>query len=74
MIRTPTHAAAPDVIDEARWPGIGTAAGSPLRAAVARALFTSAVARLPLQVRLRDGHGRGTDGRVLGIGGPEAPR
>jgi hypothetical protein len=71
MTRTTTYAAAPDVINEARWPGIGTAAGSPLRAAVARALFTTAVARLPLRVHLPDG--RRPDGRMLGIGGPDAP-
>ena len=79
MTRTITYAAVPDVIDEARWPGIGSVAGSPLRAAVARALFTSAVARLPLRVRLRaaagPGGGRdaGPDGRVLGTGGPGSP-
>jgi cyclopropane-fatty-acyl-phospholipid synthase len=70
MTHTTTYPAAPDVIDEARWPGIGMVAGSPLRTAVARALFTSAVARLPLQVRLREGRGHG---RVLGTGGPDAP-
>ena len=42
------------------------AAGSPGRAAVARALFTTAVARLPLRVRL-------PDGRLAGHGGPDAP-
>jgi cyclopropane-fatty-acyl-phospholipid synthase len=79
MTRTAIYAAEPDVIDEARWPGIGTAAGSPLRAAVARALFTTAAARLPLRVRLREGRGpdvRGQGrghGRVLGTGGPGAP-
>jgi cyclopropane-fatty-acyl-phospholipid synthase len=53
-------------IDPDRWPDIAVAAGSPVRAAVARALFTAAVARLPLRVRL-------ADGRVFGAGGPGTP-
>jgi len=53
-------------IDPDRWPDIAVAAGSPVRAAVARALFTRAVARLPLRVRL-------PDGSASGAGGPDAP-
>jgi len=51
-----------------RWPALRgrPAPGSPARAAVARALFTAAVARLPLRVRR-------PDGRPLGAGGPDAP-
>jgi cyclopropane-fatty-acyl-phospholipid synthase len=49
-----------------RWPDVAVAAGSPARAAVARALFTTAVARLPLRVKL-------PDGRLLGAGAPSAP-
>ncbi len=53
-------------LDADRWPDVAVAAGSPLRTAVARALFNTAVARLPLQVRL-------PDGRLSGAGGPAAP-
>ncbi len=53
-------------LDADRWPDVAVAAGSPLRTAVARALFNTAVARLPLQVRL-------PDGRLFGAGGPAAP-
>jgi cyclopropane-fatty-acyl-phospholipid synthase len=53
-------------INPARWPDVAAATGSPARTAVARALFGSAVARLPLRVRL-------PDGRVFGAGGPDAP-
>jgi cyclopropane-fatty-acyl-phospholipid synthase len=42
------------------------AAGSPVRAAVARNVFTSAVDRLPLRVRF-------PDGRTIGGGGADAP-
>jgi cyclopropane-fatty-acyl-phospholipid synthase len=59
-------AAAHWTIDPDRWPDVAVAAGSPVRAAVARALFTTAVARLPLRVRL-------PDGRVAGQGGPDSP-
>jgi len=48
---TPPEAA----IDAERWPDVAVAAGSPVRAAVARALFTNAVIRLPLRVKLPDG-------------------
>jgi cyclopropane-fatty-acyl-phospholipid synthase len=49
------------------------AAGSLVRAAVARALFTSAVARLPLRVRLPDGQVFGAGGPGVSAGGPDAP-
>jgi cyclopropane-fatty-acyl-phospholipid synthase len=55
-----------DPVDQDRWPDVAVAAGSPARAAIARALFTAAVARLPLRVRM-------PDGRFLGAGGPDAP-
>ncbi len=58
--------AAPGGVDGDRWPDVAVAAGSPLRAAVARALFTRAVIRLPVRVQL-------PDGRVLGAGPPGAP-
>ncbi len=53
-------------INPVRWPDVAVAAGSPGRAAAARALFTTAVARLPLRVRF-------PDGRLAGHGGPDAP-
>jgi len=53
-------------VDASRWPDVAVAAGSPARAAVARAVFTRAVGRLPLRVCL-------PDGRVFGAGGPDAP-
>ena len=64
MTSTSTQHAAP--LDADRWPDVAVAAGSPVRAAVARALFTTAVARLPLRVRL-------PDGRLFGAGAPAAP-
>jgi cyclopropane-fatty-acyl-phospholipid synthase len=53
-------------IDAERWPDVAVAAGSPVRAAVARNVFTSAVTRLPLRVRF-------PSGQVIGGGGPDAP-
>ena len=57
-------------VDAERWPDIAVADGSPVRAAVARVLFTRAVAALPLRVRF-------PDGRLLGAAGdeqrPDAP-
>ena len=50
--RTSTHP--PSTVDPARWPDVAAAAGSPARAAVARAVFGTAVARLPVRVRLAD--------------------
>jgi len=61
---TSTQHAVP--LDADRWPDVAVAAGSPARAAVARSLFTTAVARLPLRVRL-------PDGRLFGAGAPAAP-
>ncbi len=65
MTMSMQHTAPPEV-DAGRWPDVATAGGSPVRAAVARALFTRAVARLPLLVRY-------PDGRLLGAGLPGAP-
>jgi cyclopropane-fatty-acyl-phospholipid synthase len=53
-------------IDADRWPDVAVAAGSPVRTAVARNVFTSAVARLPLQVRF-------PSGQIIGGGGPDTP-
>jgi cyclopropane-fatty-acyl-phospholipid synthase len=57
-------------VDAERWPDVAVADDSPVRAAVARVLFTRAVAALPLRVRF-------PDGRLLGAGGneqsPDAP-
>ena len=64
MTSTSTQHAVP--LDADRWPDVATAAGSPVRAAVARALFNTAVARLPLRVRL-------PDGRLFGAGAPATP-
>jgi cyclopropane-fatty-acyl-phospholipid synthase len=68
---TSTQPAAPWSIDPGRWPDVAVAAGSPARAAVARALFTAAAARLPLRVRVPDG--RLPRHRILGVGGPATP-
>jgi cyclopropane-fatty-acyl-phospholipid synthase len=51
-------------VDAERWPDVAVADGSPVRAAVARVLFTRAVAALPLRVRF-------PDGRLLGAAGAE---
>jgi cyclopropane-fatty-acyl-phospholipid synthase len=56
----------PRTVDPGRWPDVAVAAGSPARAAVARALFGAAVARLPLRVRL-------PDGSLHGVGGAATP-
>ena len=64
MTSTSTQHAVP--LDADRWPDVATGTGSPVRAAVARALFNAAVARLPLRVRL-------PDGRLFGAGAPAAP-
>jgi cyclopropane-fatty-acyl-phospholipid synthase len=53
-------------VDAGRWPDVAVAEGSPARATVARALFTRAVAALPLRVRF-------PDGRLLGAGTQAAP-
>ena len=50
-------------VDAERWPGLAVPEGSAARTAVARALFTRAVAMLPIIVRF-------PDGRLLGAGSP----
>jgi protein-S-isoprenylcysteine O-methyltransferase Ste14 len=76
-----TQPAEPWTIDADRWPDVAAAAGPAARAAVARALFTTAVARLPLRVKLPDGRLQRRQvqrhqiqrHQVLGAGGPAAP-
>ena len=63
---TSTSICQPETIDSGRWPDVAVAVGSPGRAAVARALFGTAVIRLPVRVRLPDGTSHGA-------GGPAAP-
>ena len=53
-------------IDRSRWPDVATVPGSGVRARVAGALFSRAVAGLPLRVLL-------PDGRSLGAGGLDSP-
>ena len=53
-------------VDADRWPDVAVAAGSPVRAAVARALFARAVATLPIGVRF-------PGERLLGEGPAGAP-
>ena len=53
-------------IDADRWPDVAVAAGSPVRAAIARALFSNAVTRLPIRIAT-------PDGKMHGGGGPDAP-
>jgi cyclopropane-fatty-acyl-phospholipid synthase len=53
-------------VDPGRWPDIAQLPGSAGRAVIARALFTAAVRRLPVRVRL-------PDGRTLGAGSSAAP-
>ena len=64
--RTRNQSTAPWTADPERWPDVAAAAGSPARAAVARAVFGLAVARLPVRVHL-------PDGTFHGAGGPDAP-
>ncbi len=52
--------------DPARWPGVVHVPRSPARAAIARAVFARAIARLPVRVRL-------PGGRMAGGGGPGTP-
>jgi cyclopropane-fatty-acyl-phospholipid synthase len=66
MTSTSTQRITSRAIDQDRWPDVAVATGSPVRAAVARALFTTVAARLPLRVCL-------PDGRAFGAGGPDAP-
>ena len=51
MTSISTQPAEPWTIDTGRWPDVAGAAGSAARAAVARTLFTAAVARLPRPCR-----------------------
>ncbi len=66
MTSISTRPAAFQTIDAGRWPDVATAAGRPVRAAIARALFNAGVAKLPLLVRL-------PDGRLIGAGAPADP-
>ncbi len=61
-----TQHAAGWTADPGRWPDVAAKPGSPVRAAVARALFSAAVRRLPVRVRL-------PDGRTIGAGSAAAP-
>jgi cyclopropane-fatty-acyl-phospholipid synthase len=61
-----TQHATPRSIDASRWPDVASAAGRPLRASIARVLFTAGVAKLPLRVRF-------PDGRLIGAGTTEDP-
>ena len=69
---TSTQHAPRCAVDPGRWPAVAVAEGSPLRAALARALFTRAVARLPVRVRLPDGQLLGA-GAAGGPGAAESP-
>ena len=66
MTTVSTQHATPRTIDAARWPDVAAAAGSSVRAAIARALFTAGVAKLPLRVRF-------PDGRLTGAGTTDDP-
>ena len=55
-----------DPADVLRWPDVVAQPHRPIRAAVARVLFTRAVAKLAVRIELPDGH-------VLGAGGTDAP-
>ncbi|GAA3179441.1 cyclopropane-fatty-acyl-phospholipid synthase family protein [Blastococcus jejuensis] len=52
--------------DAAHWPGLATPPSAPVHARIAAAVFTRAVATLPVRVIF-------PDGRVLGSGGKDAP-
>ena len=66
MTSISTQHAVPAAIDAARWPDVAAATGSPVRAYIARALFSAGVAKLPLRVRF-------PDGKLIGGGSPAAP-
>jgi cyclopropane-fatty-acyl-phospholipid synthase len=68
---TRVQPAASPAIDVSRWPDVAVAAGSPVRAAVARVLFTAACDRLPLRVQLPDGRAYGVGGPVMELHRPE---
>ncbi len=61
-------------VDAERWPDLAMPEGSAARTAVARALFTRAVAVLPITVRFPDGRllGAGSPGRAGAAGGAGA--
>ena len=66
MTTISTQHAAHQTVDAERWPDVATAPGPSARAAIARGLFTTGVAKLPLRVRF-------PDERTIGAGGPTAP-
>lgn len=66
MTSISTQHATPASIDASRWPDVASAAGRPMRASIARFLFTAGVAKLPLRARF-------PDGRLIGAGAPSAP-
>ena len=72
MTQISTQTAAPRTVDAGLWPDVARAAGSPVRAAVARALFTAAVARLPMRVQLPDGRLLGTRPQAVLTTAPQA--
>jgi len=61
-----TQHATPTSVDASRWPDVASAAGRPMRARIARVLFTAGVAKLPLRVRF-------PDGRHIGAGTTDDP-
>jgi cyclopropane-fatty-acyl-phospholipid synthase len=61
-----TRHTASSIIDADRWPDVAMPAGPTVRAAIARALFTAGVAKLPLRVQF-------PDGRLIGAGAPGDP-
>jgi cyclopropane-fatty-acyl-phospholipid synthase len=72
---TATASALATGIDPTRWPDVAVVPHSPVRAAVARRLFTHAVRRLPLRVLEPSGHsygGGGADAPVLQLVRPTA--
>jgi cyclopropane-fatty-acyl-phospholipid synthase len=63
---TSTQQVSTGVIDPVKWPDVAAVRGSAARAEIARALFRTAVSRLPVRVRL-------PGGRELGAGSAAAP-
>ena len=63
---TSTQQVSTGVIDPVKWPDVAAVRGSAARAEIARALFRTAVSRLPVRVRL-------PSGRELGAGSAAAP-
>ena len=66
MTSISTRGAAHRTIDADRWPDVATAPSRSVRGAIARGLFTTGVAKLPLRVRF-------PDEQMIGGGGPTAP-